>query len=389
MELDRQAIAEYLTLGYTLDWKTLVKGRTYTPKNVQPPTLDLYPDATIADVKNVLEDYFSKFDNKKVAVALSGGKDSRLIAEMCKYLGLDVTAYTFGFRKDSREYKVASRVASRLDIPHLFLELKPDVYSEETVRGMATCSLYGLSASPNAYDYYFKDTLSNFDVVFNGTQLTIAPREQRFYQPAKNIDRIMRTVNFDSIVDKKMRDEVKQNLLHQYRGKTLEEMILQRYKIKMYRRYDTTKELFNLDWPAVAGDVINTMRSIPEVGIVKKVMKQYNFTTYNLPCTRSPFPLWFPWIIHYGYRYLRNFVKPIDAATRSAMGLGGWASYWDVYCKLVKDLAEKLNLPDSLDFEFIDKDAVNQKLSAADRRKDYAQSLKKIIKFKLWLEAIP
>jgi len=384
-EIDHGAIAEYLTLGYTLDWKTFWKGKNFTPKNINFPKLTIGSDVTIVDVKQALDEYFLNFDGKKVAVLLSGGKDSRIIAEMCCSLGLDTTAITFGYKKDSREYMIADKVCSMLDIPHLFFRLNPNIYSLDNLSESTLYCESDPAISPDPHYYYYRDILSKFDSVFSGETMTFPPREERFYQPKDKIERLLRTTSFDYIVKQDMREKIRQQFISMNYNKTQNEIFLQQIKNFRFKKFDVAKELFNIEVPSIDEDVLNTMWSLPETGIIKKVMKKYNFKTYNLPCTRSPFPLWFPWVIHYGYRYLKNFVNPIDAAMRSNMGMGWWSDYWNIYCKLIKDLATKLNLSDSLDFEFIDKNVVNQKLSAANKRQDYATSLEKLIKLKIWM----
>ena len=115
-------------------------------------------------------------------------------------------------------------------------------------------------------------------------------------------------------------------------------------------------------------------------------MKKYNFRTYNLPCTRSPFPLWFPWVIHYGYKYIKNFTKPVTSTLRSNLDMGDWCGHWDVYCKLITNLANKLGIERSLDFDFIDKNIIKKKLRTAMMNVDDAKGIEKLIKLKIWLE---
>lgn len=156
MKIDNEAIAEYLTIGHTLDWKTFEEGKKYKPKNIRFPKLKTRPNVTVADVEKELESYFMKFSGKKVAVMLSGGKDSRLIVEMCNSLGLDTTAITTGYKRDSRENIIAEKVSSALRIPHMFLELKPEIYSEENLRRSILFRESDPTSSPSPTDYYYR-----------------------------------------------------------------------------------------------------------------------------------------------------------------------------------------------------------------------------------------
>jgi len=384
VKIDNEAIAEYLTIGRTLDWKTFEEGKKYKPKNMKPPRLKARPNVTVADVKKELETYFMKFAGKKVAVMLSGGKDSRLIVEMCNSLSLDTTAITVGYKRDSRENVIAEKVSLALRIPHMFLELKPEIYSEENLRRSILFCESDPTSSPSPTHYYYRDALSSFDVVFEGHYLTFILREDRFYQPKDNIKRLLRDTTFDSIVKEGAREKVKQRLILQNQNRTLNEISLQKSKDTHFKTFDITKNLFNLECPGNDENVLSTLWSLPDTGIVKRILKKYK--TCSLPCTRSPFPLYFPWIVHYGYKYLKNLTGGVRGGLISNADMGGWCGYEDIYINIIKDLAEKLSLSNSLDLEFLDNSVVKRKIVGIARRRDYADSIERLVKLKIWLE---
>lgn len=369
-----------------MDWKTFEEGKKYKPKNMQPPRLKTRPNVTVADVKKELETYFMKFVGKKVAVMLSGGKDSRLIVEMCNSLGLDTTAITVGYKRDSRENVIAEKVSSALRIPHMFLELKPEIYSEENLRRSILFCKSDPTSSPSPTHYYYRDTLSSFDVVFEGHYLTFILREDRFYVPKNNIERLLRDTTFDSIVKEGAREKVKQRLILQNQNRTLNEISLQKSKDTHFKRFDITKNLFNLECPGNDENVLSTLWTLPDKGIVKRILKKYNYKTRHLPCTRSPFPLYFPWIVHYGYKYLKNLTGGVRGGLISNADMGGWCGYENIYINIIKDLAEKLSLSNSLDLEFLDNSMVKRKIGGIARRRDYADSIERLVKLKIWLE---
>jgi len=386
VKIDNEAIAEYLTIGYTLDWKTFEEGKKYEPKNMKFPKLKTRPDVTIADVKRELEHYFMKFTGKKVAVMLSGGKDSRFIVEMCNSLGLNTTAMTIGYKRDSRENIIAEKVSLALGIPHMFLELKPEIYSEENLRRSILFCESDPSFSPSTTHYYYRDTLSSFDVVFEGGFLTLPLREDRFYQPKDNMKRLLRGTTFDNIIKEAAREQVKQRLILQNENRTLNEMCLQDTNNYYFKKHDVTKNLFNLEWPGDDENVLGTLWSLPDKGIVKKILKKYNYRTYSLPCTRSPFPLYFPWIVHYGYKYLKNLTGGVRGGLISNADMGPWCGYEKIHMNIVKNLAEELSLSNSLDLEFLDDSVVKRKIEGITRRRDYANSVERLIKVKIWLK---
>ena len=386
MKIDNEAIAEYLTIWHTLDLKTFEEGKKYKPRNMKFPKLKTRPDVTIADVKEELENYFMKFAGKKVAVMLSGGKDSRLVVEMCNSLGLDTTAITIGYKRDSRENIIAEKVSSALGIPHMFLELKPEIYSEENLRQSILFYESDPSCSPFPTHYYYRDTLSSFDVVFEGHYLTSCFREDRFYQPKDNMKRLLRATTSDSIIKEATREKIKQRLMLQYENSTLAEMCLQKLKDILFKKFDIAKNLFNLEWPGNDENVLSTLWSVPDKGIVKAILKKYNYKTRYLPCTRSPFPLYFPWIVHYGYKYFKNVAGGVRGGLISNADMGPWCGYEKIHMDIVKNLAEKLSLSNSLDLEFLDSSVVKSKIERISQRRDYANSVEKLVKVKIWLE---
>ena len=386
MKIDNEAIAEYLTIGYTLDWKTFEEGKKYKPRNMKFPKLKTRPDVTISDIKKELENYFMKFAGKKVAVMLSGGKDSRLVVEMCNSLGLDTTAITIGYRRDSRENIIAEKVSSALGIPHVFLELKPEIYSEENLRQSILLCEADPTSLPFPSHYYYRDTLSCFDVVLDSHYITCHLREDRFYQPKDNMKRLLRATTFDSIIKEAAREKVKQRLILQNENKTLNEMCLQETNNAHFKRHDVTKNLFNLDYPPHDENVLNAIWSLPDKGIVKAILKKYKYKTRHLPCTRSPFPLYFPWIVHYGYKYLKNLTGGVRGGLISNADMGPWCGYEKIHMNIVKNLAEKLSLSNSLDLEFLDNSMIKRKIAGITRRRDYANSIDRLVKVKIWLE---
>ena len=80
--------------------------------------------------KIVLEDSFQRFiktiSEKQIAIPLSGGYDSRLIACLCKKYGLqNVICYTYGDR-NSLEVSISEKVAKSLGFPWYYVEYTED-----------------------------------------------------------------------------------------------------------------------------------------------------------------------------------------------------------------------------------------------------------------------
>lgn len=78
-------------------------------------------------ISDLFRDHFKALDNEFIAIALSGGFDSRLIAAMCsKYHPQNVICYTYGSRNNP-EVPLAKEVAKRLGIKWINIEYNSDL----------------------------------------------------------------------------------------------------------------------------------------------------------------------------------------------------------------------------------------------------------------------
>lgn len=73
-------------------------------------------------ILNVFEAHFKALSDNFIAISLSGGFDSRLVAAMCaKYHPKNVICYTFG-RRNNQEVAPAEEIAKRLGFKWIFIE---------------------------------------------------------------------------------------------------------------------------------------------------------------------------------------------------------------------------------------------------------------------------
>lgn len=150
-EIDENSASEFLATGYTLNNHTLIKdlfqieaGEIVILKNkVQREFyFDFYTDCIykrpfdhatnelVTILHRIFLERLSALSEKFIVVPLSGGYDSRLIANMCKkYHPENLLCYTYG-RADNREVAPAKEVARRLNLPWVNI-----IYDEKLVRG--------------------------------------------------------------------------------------------------------------------------------------------------------------------------------------------------------------------------------------------------------------
>jgi hypothetical protein len=114
--LDFEGIAEFFTLGFTLDDKTMLENVKISPQ----PFPHIEPKATcIEDLDQILEDAVEKCVKPHTALGLSGGIDSRLMAGYVARHDKNVLCYTFGY--SDLERKIAAKVGSTLGLKHVQL----------------------------------------------------------------------------------------------------------------------------------------------------------------------------------------------------------------------------------------------------------------------------
>jgi len=326
-------VIEYLTIGFTLDFTTL-DGKKFRQKHL-PPIFFQKVNSNIKICSDMLNDYFLSFKGQKVCVLMSGGKDSRLILEFCKKYNLDTTAVTLGFNEDNVENKVAKKICTFLKVNHKFLSVEGCV--KETFDYIKR---FDPTCRPNFNFVLYKDFFRDFDVVFSGEFLTISLREENFYQPKQPIDRLLRTLRFSKIIKKEFRDEIKRKIVTINRDKTLEEICLWKLLNAKYKWMDRIKDLFNFTSPGLDNEILNYMWSIKEKDNVKKIARINKFKTFNIRCTRSFFPLFFPWYIHYGYHTTKNikYFNKVGMANISNFNMGPWLGHTDKFYEDLKQM---------------------------------------------------
>lgn len=140
--IDRMALSEYRASGNTFAGKTLLKDIRQVPaaamvcwhgtveKTIQYWSLECHRGeerlVTIEELRGCLEETFTRtinaIGNRPVAIPLSGGYDSRLIAAMLRKNGIDdAVCYHIG-HKGSDEERYASITAEKLGFRYLLLD---------------------------------------------------------------------------------------------------------------------------------------------------------------------------------------------------------------------------------------------------------------------------
>lgn len=155
-EFDNDSVQTFLYCGYTLNNKTLYKNIYVTepgnviqlrndfwdsyPYYIYPSSVTKYDVGNLNKLSNelnkIIEKIFSRLfknlENKPIAISLSGGFDSRLIALMAaKYHPKNLYFFSYGIKKHM-EIKIAEEVALNLGVKWLFIEYNEKIVSNFT-----------------------------------------------------------------------------------------------------------------------------------------------------------------------------------------------------------------------------------------------------------------
>ena len=186
-DIDETAVAEYLVMHHPLGVRTLLTRASTLPPGgwltwrdgriarqgsrpaLSTPTTVEVDDSEVIDAfaglwPSVLADAFDGAG--RVGVSLSGGLDSRAIAEGATGIGERPLAMTYG-DSGSEEVVVAAQVAEALGLPHLVM---PVTESDILHDSAQTLTLLDGCHSPNEmYDAWFSGRLRDVvDTVLNG-----------------------------------------------------------------------------------------------------------------------------------------------------------------------------------------------------------------------------
>jgi asparagine synthase (glutamine-hydrolysing) len=177
-EFNPEGVADYLSFGCTLEWKTLFRGIDILPggsvwifeagrcrkgKYFSPETWESRPKLAADDYEELLPATFKKilpryFDSQsKTGIALTGGMDTRMIMACRPQDNALTTCYTFsGNNGQTLDDRIAARVAAAANLEHKLVRLDSDFFSNFTKYADKTVfSTDGCAGICNAHEIYF------------------------------------------------------------------------------------------------------------------------------------------------------------------------------------------------------------------------------------------
>lgn len=184
-QFNPEGVADYLTFGCTLEWKTLfreiqilpggsawsfeaghcTKGKYFSPETwaSQPElTADEYKTALPETFKKILPKYFES--HSKTGIALTGGMDTRMIMACRPQNNGYTTSYTFsGNNGQTLDDRIAARVAAAANLEHTLVRLDADFFSKfPDYADKTVFSTDGCAGICNAHEIYFNRKARDF-----------------------------------------------------------------------------------------------------------------------------------------------------------------------------------------------------------------------------------
>lgn len=401
MDLNEDAIAECLLLKYVLGDHTFRKGEK-VKRLLDVPKFEVYEGATVSDVENALKKSIQKITEgkEKVGIFLSGGKDSRLLLALANSLKIDVTAVTISDRIGRIEDAVASKVAKTLKIPHKILRI-PNTFSPDIISEIVDITDGLIPFSGLLPLYLLKEELSEkFDIILSGDLMSeiMDMCEYRWYE-SKDPIKVMKRKHFigKNLLKKEYADMVEEKFISMYKDKSLEEIILDtEIRNRRIRVMETLSRIGGkVATPVLDSDLISSVFSLPfeqriNGCLVKAILKKSYPELMKIRCTRSIFPLFFPWWAHEGFRRIRDNISFIKNGFKLWAGeprynkLGMWDTGFHFKYTIGDYIKETI---ETLDLEMIDRESIKQLLQKHfSEQKDCSGNIEQLPIIKIWID---
>jgi asparagine synthetase B (glutamine-hydrolysing) len=400
MELNKDAIAEFLSLGYILGDYTFRKGEKN--KNIiDIPEIKTF-NATISDVGEALKKSISTSvkDKEKVAVLLSGGKDARLLVGLAHSLGIDVSAVNIGDKRNRSEEKVAYQVAKALNIPfkvvHIPEEISPTFISEIVEQTDGLISFTGVTPT-----YFIRNELSkDFDILLTGNLMTeiMDTCEYRWYDSKDPVEVMKRKhMKGNKVLIPEYAKKVEEHFMATFKDKSLEQIILETEFRNRSLYMKTLNKLMDIPFvaPVADKDVISATFSLPlkqrmNGKLATSILKKSYPSLVAIPMSKTRFPLFFPWWLHYGtytmkdrIGYFRSGKKIWNGEPRTNK-MGMWDQGYVYKYKIGDYVKHEL---ESLDLDIINEAFVKEILQKHfSETADQSGYIPRLLTLKNWLD---
>lgn len=304
--IDIDGIMEIFVLGYSLNGKTMLKHKKFLMAQMPPFRIYSKP-STIDDVYEALEQSVEQSLDSNMALALTGGLDSRIIAGLVAQFDKDVFAFTCG--SSYTEQEIARKICSVLNLRHYAIKLPPLNFELLTHIKKILTRIGGHSNLLNVYMRTCMDeqlsrigikqvlTGGGFDEVNGGTSAMEVYSKDSFINS--------RIRHSHPVLPQKYREVVFRNLTQYCKGIPFRKLFpLVIVRNRFLRKFEI-KEWVNRTTPLINSEVLSSICSLPyherlNKRMQREILRRYFPKLYNIPYAMSLLLPRFPHIIHRG-----------------------------------------------------------------------------------------
>jgi asparagine synthase (glutamine-hydrolysing) len=148
---DEEGVAQFLTFGCTLEWKTLFRniglvpggsvwsfenGNCHRCRYFSPETWESQPTLSVKSFESEFEETFQRIlpryfeSESKIGISLTGGLDTRMIMACRPPTEAEPVCYTFAGDRDTLDSQLSARVAAVCGLEHQTLRIDQSFFSD-------------------------------------------------------------------------------------------------------------------------------------------------------------------------------------------------------------------------------------------------------------------
>jgi asparagine synthetase B (glutamine-hydrolysing) len=300
-------ICEMLTFGKTLTNNTF-SGKSH---HFNIPKV-LSSDCELKNIEFFVEKFRSVLEKackgkSEIALALSAGKDSRVLLGLLRSIDVNPTCVTWSYKETDPEVKDAKKICESFGLTHKYIPIKPEMYFvEENIIELLKLSDGNPLYFPMMLWYGIKDQL-NYDVVFCGNLMTeyMDTAEYRKYEGKDIAKALLLKETVTDILTDENYTSTYERLWEFYKMTNLNQIIVSRM-IDRITQYHVMRKFINWNYPILDEELLRELFMLP-IGIrmgsklTRMMMKQYFPELLKFPTGRSPFSARYPLIMHQAY----------------------------------------------------------------------------------------
>jgi len=314
MKINKNAIIESLVYGRVLSTETFETGKRH---NFRIPNFDElifeYPNIKNVVIENftqILKEQIEKTCKGKseIALALSGGKDSRVLLALLHELDISPVCVTWSYQPSDPEVVAAKNICDELGLEHKYIKITPLLYFND-IRAEKLMKL--AKGSPLYFDmmlwHGIKDQL-DYEVVFCGNLMTeyMDTAEYRTYEGNDVRAALFFKETLADVIGDYEFNKYRMKLINFYFDENLNKIIVTRM-LDRIAQYHIMRKFINWNYPILDKNVLNSLFEIPfeyRMGskLTRHILRNHAPKLYAMPTGRSPLSLKWPLAFHQVYQ---------------------------------------------------------------------------------------